>query len=227
MGHKKDNPRISRSDRSPLRWPICVTEHTRARAFRTHHSPSMAACTGYGAIASRIPCARTSWRSSEVPNVDVRAVPSRRLATQCLCAASSLPDTHRVVITGAGVVSTAGNDRGAFFDSLLGGASGVIDLTQWKPGVFDDLPTRIGAPILHLDHGDDLTAKEARRMDRVHQYAVVAGKRALRDAGLWVRGRRMTWMSKSFPMTLSPVAYPLGVLGCGVYYRVDSLGFKV
>ena len=43
--------------------------------------------------------------------------------------------------------------------------------------VFDDLPTRIGAPIQDLDYGTDLTAKEARRMDKVHQYAICAGKR--------------------------------------------------
>ncbi|ACO70398.1 predicted protein [Micromonas commoda] len=92
---------------------------------------------------------------------------------------------QRVVITGAGVVSTHGDSREIFFDNLLAGKSGAIDLTAWKPGVFDDLPTRIGAPVQELDYGDDLTAKEARRMDRVHQYAICAGKRALRDAGLW------------------------------------------
>ena len=107
----------------------------------------------------------------------------------CVARAASsvreLPDDQRVVITGAGVVSTAGNDRDAFFETLCAGTSGAIDLTAWKPGVFDDLPTRIGAPILNLEAGDDLTTKEIRRMDKVHQYAVVAGKRALQDAGLW------------------------------------------
>lgn len=98
---------------------------------------------------------------------------------------TDLPDEQRVVITGAGVVSTHGDSREIFFDNLLAGKSGAVDLTAWKPGVFDDLPTRIGAPVQELDYGDDLTAKEARRMDRVHQYAICAGKRALRDAGLW------------------------------------------
>lgn len=114
---------------------------------------------------------------------------SRARRGSCVVRAASsvrdLPDEQRVVITGAGVVSTAGNDRDAFFESLCAGTSGAIDLTEWKPGVFDDLPTRIGAPILNLEAGDDLTTKEIRRMDKVHQYAVVAGKRALRDAGLW------------------------------------------
>lgn len=98
---------------------------------------------------------------------------------------TDLPDEQRVVITGAGVVSTHGDDRVEFFENLLSGKSGAVDLTAWKPGVFDELPTRIGAPVQTLDYGTDLTAKEARRMDRVHQYAICAGKRALRDAGLW------------------------------------------
>ena len=114
-----------------------------------------------------------------------RARESRRASVVVRAAASDLPDDQRVVITGAGVVSTAGHDRETFFDTLLAGTSGVIDLTRWKPGVFDDLPTRIGAPIQDLDYGTDLTAKEARRMDKVHQYAICAGKRALRDAGVW------------------------------------------
>ena len=107
------------------------------------------------------------------------------LTTKCASSVRDLPDDQRVVITGAGVVSTAGNDRATFFGNLCSGKSGVIDLTKWKPGLFDQLPTRIGAPILDLDAQGDLTLKEIRRMDKVHQYAVVAGKRALRDAGLW------------------------------------------
>jgi 3-oxoacyl-[acyl-carrier-protein] synthase II len=128
----------------------------------------------------------TALYGVRVPTISRRARPcGRARGLLSVRAASSLPDDQRVVITGAGVVSTAGNDRESFFDSLLRGESGVIDLTAWRPGVFDDLPTRIGAPILDLSPGADLTPKEVRRMDKVHQYAVCAGKRALRDAGLW------------------------------------------
>ena len=126
-------------------------------------------CTSMSALV------RSNRTSPRGINITVRAASSVR----------DLPDDQRVVITGAGVVSTAGNDREVFFDTLCAGTSGAIDLTQWKPGVFDALTTTIGAPIQNLDAGDDLTVKEIRRMDKVHQYAVVAGKRALRDAGLW------------------------------------------
>ena len=149
----------------------------------------MATGVNSGALASH----RESFRvvKSRSSRVSARsAARSRRSAraTQLAVRAgpvTDLPDEQRVVITGAGVVSTHGDSREIFFDNLLAGKSGAIDLTAWKPGVFDDLPTRIGAPVQELDYGDDLTAKEARRMDRVHQYAICAGKRALRDAGLW------------------------------------------
>jgi hypothetical protein len=41
----------------------------------------------------------------------------------------------------------------AVCEALVQGKSGVVDLTQWKPGVFDALPTRIGAPIQDLQVG--------------------------------------------------------------------------
>lgn len=40
--------------------------------------------------------------------------------------ARELPDSQRVVITGAGVVSTAGHDREAFFETLLQGKRTVL-----------------------------------------------------------------------------------------------------
>ena len=150
----------------------------------------MATCVNSGALASHraaLARPRENFRSSRVSGRS--AARSRRSRATHLAVragpVSDLPDEQRVVITGAGVVSTHGDSREIFFDNLLAGKSGAIDLTAWKPGVFDDLPTRIGAPVQELDYGDDLTAKEARRMDRVHQYAICAGKRALRDAGLW------------------------------------------
>ena len=122
------------------------------------------------------------WRTTTTTTTGRRRV---LVLVRAASASSSLPDSQRVVITGAGVVSTAGHDRVSFFESLCSGKSGVIDLQEAFPGVFDDLPTRIGAPVVDLDYGTDLTAKEARRMDKVHQYAICAGKRALRDANLW------------------------------------------
>ena len=171
-------PRASTSPRLPS-----IPRTARART----HARDMATGVNFGALASHRENFRVKSRSSRV-SARSAARSRRSRATQLAVRAgpvTDLPDEQRVVITGAGVVSTHGDSREIFFDNLLAGKSGAVDLTAWKPGVFDDLPTRIGAPVQELDYGDDLTAKEARRMDRVHQYAICAGKRALRDAGLW------------------------------------------
>jgi len=147
----------------------------------------MSTCVNSGALASHHAslASRVNLRSRSKVIGSVKAQRSTTTLVRAGGKVTDLPDEQRVVITGAGVVSTHGDDRVEFFENLLSGKSGAVDLTAWKPGVFDDLPTRIGAPVQTLDYGTDLTAKEARRMDRVHQYAICAGKRALRDAGLW------------------------------------------
>lgn len=147
----------------------------------------MSTCVNSGALASHHAslASRVNLRSRSKVIGSVKAQRSTTTLVRAGGKVTDLPDEQRVVITGAGVVSTHGDDRVEFFENLLAGKSGAVDLTAWKPGVFDDLPTRIGAPVQTLDYGTDLTAKEARRMDRVHQYAICAGKRALRDAGLW------------------------------------------
>ena len=147
----------------------------------------MSTCVNSGALASHHAslASRVNLRSRSKVIGSIKAQRSTTLLVRAGGKVTDLPDEQRVVITGAGVVSTHGDDRVEFFENLLSGKSGAVDLTAWKPGVFDDLPTRIGAPVQTLDYGTDLTAKEARRMDRVHQYAICAGKRALRDAGLW------------------------------------------
>ena len=148
----------------------------------------MSTCVNSGALASHhasLASRRENLRSRSKVIGSIKAQRSTTTLVRAGGKVTDLPDEQRVVITGAGVVSTHGDDRVEFFENLLSGKSGAVDLTAWKPGVFDDLPTRIGAPVQTLDYGTDLTAKEARRMDRVHQYAICAGKRALRDAGLW------------------------------------------
>lgn len=76
--------------------------------------------------------------------------------------------SRRVVITGLGVVSTCGIGREAFWSGLLGPAlSGAkwVKIADWDPLPYFDNP------------------KEARRADRVEQFAVAAAREALDQAG--------------------------------------------
>jgi 3-oxoacyl-[acyl-carrier-protein] synthase II len=86
-----------------------------------------------------------------------------------------------VVITGIGVVSPIGIGKESFFDSLEQGRSGVGTITHFDASEFT---TRFSAYIDDFDPSETLNPKEARRMARFQQFAVVAADEAVADAGL-------------------------------------------
>lgn len=85
-----------------------------------------------------------------------------------------------MVITGMGVASCFGNDVDVFYNSLLQGKSGVKPITHFDVSAF---PTQIAASIENFEVGSYMDAKQARRADPCMQYAIVAGKKGLEDAG--------------------------------------------
>ncbi|MEK3915383.1 beta-ketoacyl-ACP synthase II [Paenibacillus sp. FSL H7-0331] len=91
---------------------------------------------------------------------------------------------QRVVITGMGVMTSLGQDLETFWGNLLEGKSGVGQIE-----LFDvtDYPTHIAAEIKNFNYEPFFDKKEARRMDRFVQFAVVASLLALRDAKLNVK----------------------------------------
>ena len=88
---------------------------------------------------------------------------------------------RRVIVTGMGVVSCFGMDVDRFYESLLAGKSGVTPITQFP---CDDYPTRFAASVQEFEVGDYMERKQARRVDPFTRYIMVAGKKALEDAGL-------------------------------------------
>lgn len=87
---------------------------------------------------------------------------------------------RRVAITGMGVVSSAGNNQGAFFDALLNARSGIRALDVAFPtGTESVLAGHIDfTPETHFSKAKLLT------MDRVSQFALVAAREAMQQAGL-------------------------------------------
>ena len=89
---------------------------------------------------------------------------------------------RRVVITGLGPVTPIGIGKAAFWDALVSGKSGVrrvddlIDLS--------DINVKIGSTVQDFDPLDYMDKRRARRIDRTAQFALVASKLALDDAGL-------------------------------------------
>jgi 3-oxoacyl-(acyl-carrier-protein) synthase len=88
---------------------------------------------------------------------------------------------RRVVVTGLGIASPLGCDVDTFWRRLSGGESGVGALDGAQ---FEGFATRIGARVQGYVESDFFDAKEARRVSRASQLAVVAASEAVRQARL-------------------------------------------
>lgn len=89
--------------------------------------------------------------------------------------------SKRVVITGMGVISPVGTGLDNFWSALTSGVSGIARITRFDP---TDFSTKIAGEVKDFDPSGYIEKKEARRMDRFSQYAVVSAAMAIEDAGL-------------------------------------------
>jgi len=89
--------------------------------------------------------------------------------------------TRRVVITGMGVVSPFGVGLDLFWDNLAKGNSGIKPLTLFDP---TNHPVKFGGECSGFDPELYLDKKEAKKMDRYTQLAMVASIEAMKDSGL-------------------------------------------
>ena len=90
---------------------------------------------------------------------------------------------QRVVITGAGNISSMGNDWESVKVSFLAKESKVQYMHDWDQ--YPELKTRLAAPITDFELPDNYRLKKKRSMGRVAQMAVRATELALKDAGLF------------------------------------------
>jgi len=88
---------------------------------------------------------------------------------------------NRVLVTGSGVVSPLGNDTEEFWKNLTAGVSGAGPITRFDASV---LETRFACEVKGFVTEGIIDRKDAKRMDRFVQYAVVACHEAIRKAGL-------------------------------------------
>lgn len=87
----------------------------------------------------------------------------------------------RVVVTGLGALSPLGNDAETSWKNAIGGVSGIGPITRVES---DEYPAKVAAELKDFNIENHMDKKEARKMDRFTQYAVVAAKMAVQDAGL-------------------------------------------
>jgi len=88
---------------------------------------------------------------------------------------------RRVVITGLGAVTPLGLNVGTFWERLVSGASGIGPITLFDASTFS---TRIAGEVKGFDAGNFFDIREAKRLDRFAQFALVAAIQAVADAKL-------------------------------------------
>ena len=90
-------------------------------------------------------------------------------------------ELKRVVVTGLGALTPIGNTKDEFWEGLIGGKSGAAPITYFDTEKFK---TKFACELKNFDATDFLDRKEARKMDKFAQYAMVAADEAIVDAKL-------------------------------------------
>jgi 3-oxoacyl-[acyl-carrier-protein] synthase II len=98
-----------------------------------------------------------------------------------------MADTHRVVVTGMGLITPLGTGARVFWANLLAGKVAVAPLTRFE---CEDFPSRVAAQIDDFDPSDYLSKRRLQWTDRFSQLAVAAAKLAVEDAKFSVDGDR-------------------------------------
>ncbi|WP_347172765.1 beta-ketoacyl-ACP synthase II [Polaribacter uvawellassae] len=87
----------------------------------------------------------------------------------------------RVVVTGLGALTPIGNNIQEYWSGLVNGVSGAAPITYFDATKFK---TRFACELKNFNATDFIDRKEARKMDRFSQYAMVASDEAIADSGL-------------------------------------------
>ena len=89
--------------------------------------------------------------------------------------------SRRVVVTGLGLITPAGNDVETTWDAMKNGQSGINTIDHFDTS---DFSTQFGGTVKGFECTDYMSAKEARRMDTFMHYGIAAGVQAIQDSGI-------------------------------------------
>jgi len=90
-------------------------------------------------------------------------------------------ELKRVVVTGLGALTPIGNTKDDYWNGLVSGKSGAAPITYFDTEKFK---TKFACELKNFEATDFLDRKEARKMDKFTQYALVASDEAIIDAKL-------------------------------------------
>ena len=88
---------------------------------------------------------------------------------------------RRVVITGLGAITPIGNNIQEYWKGLYEGISGANLITHFDASKFK---TQFACEVKNFDVNEFIDKKEARKMDKFAQYAIVSSDEAIKDSGL-------------------------------------------
>jgi 3-oxoacyl-[acyl-carrier-protein] synthase II len=90
-------------------------------------------------------------------------------------------ELKRVVVTGMGAITPLGNTIEEYWNGLINGVSGADMITQFDASKFR---TKFACEVKNFEPTQFLDKKEARKIDRFTQFALVVSDQAMTDAGL-------------------------------------------
>ncbi len=88
---------------------------------------------------------------------------------------------RRVVVTGLGALTPIGNDVMSYWDGLVSGKSGADHITYFDTSKFK---TQFACELKGYDPLNHFERKEARKLDKFAQYALVCSEEAIQDSKL-------------------------------------------
>ncbi len=119
---------------------------------------------------------------------------------------------RRVVVTGIGALTPIGNNLKTYWESLVAGKSGAGPITHFDASNFK---TRFACEVKDFDVTEFIHKKEARKLDKFSQYAMVVAEEAIQD-------------SEIDPSYIKPeragVIWGSGIGGMETFYK-ESVGF--
>lgn len=90
-------------------------------------------------------------------------------------------ELKRVVVTGLGAVTPVGLNPEETWNNLLAGVSGAAPITQFDASKFK---TQFACEVKGLNVNDYIDRKEARKLDRYTQLAMISAMQAVKDSGM-------------------------------------------
>ncbi len=97
-------------------------------------------------------------------------------------------DKRRIVVTGMGIVCPTGNNVAEAWSNTASGLSGIDFITRYDRQLTQN---QLAGEVKDFDPDALFGRKEARRMDRVAQFALEASRQAIEDSGLTITADNM------------------------------------